>query len=201
MDRETELEAIAGLKRGDTSAFDAVYEKYRRRLFSFALRLTGRRENAEEIVQETWLRLATRAAALRDDTFLGPWLFTVARNLCISSWRLRDHALSGGPDPDLLEVPDTGGRSPLQSAEASEFRQRLELALARLPVPYREVLLLVGVEGLTPSEAAGVCGVRPEALRKRLERARDMLAEALGWERPRTLRASEVAHGGTYARG
>jgi RNA polymerase sigma-70 factor (ECF subfamily) len=195
MDRETELEAIAGLKRGKESAFDAIYEEYRPRLFSFVVRLIGRRELAEEIVQETWMRLASRAATLRDDTFLGPWLFTVARNLCFSSWRSRGIDLSCAADSEFLELPDGDRNSPLRNAEVGELRRRLEVALARLPVSYREVLLLVGVEGLTPSDAAAVCGVKPEAMRKRLERARDMLAAELGTERPRITQRSEVKHG------
>lgn len=201
MDRETELEAIAGLKRGEESAFDAVYKEYCPRLFSFVVRLIGRRELAEEIVQETWMRLASRAARLRDDTFLGPWLFTVARNLCFSFWRSRGSDLSCWADPEVLELSDGDRSSPQRNAEVSELRRRLNAALARLPVPYREVLLLVGVEGLTPADAAAVCGVKPEALRKRLERARDRLAAELGTERQRITQRSEVKHEQAHGRG
>jgi RNA polymerase sigma-70 factor (ECF subfamily) len=201
MDREVELQAIAGLKRGDGSAFDVVYEEYRRRLFSFALRLTGTRDAAEEIAQETWMRLAARAGKLRDDTSLAPWLFTVVRNLCVSFWRSRGRISFGWESPGYLDVLNADGCSPERDAEASDLRRRLELALARLPVTYREVLLLVGVEGLTPGEAAVICGVRPEALRKRLERARDMLAAELGMERRRITHGSEVSHGRTNRKG
>ena len=68
------------------------------------------------------------------------------------------------------------GESPFEAAARSETERRLEAALARLPLRDREVLLLVGVEGLTPSTAATVCGVTPQALRKRLQRARERLA-------------------------
>jgi RNA polymerase sigma-70 factor (ECF subfamily) len=71
------------------------------------------------------------------------------------------------------------GPSPFDRAAASELDRRLEAALDDLPESYREVLLLVGVEGLTPSEAAGVCGVSPEAMRQRLSRARGQLAARL----------------------
>ncbi|HVO12369.1 MAG TPA: RNA polymerase sigma factor [Vicinamibacteria bacterium] len=179
MDRDTELELVAGLKGGDERAFDRVYEEYRPRLFSFVLRLVGRREVAEELSQEAWLRLATRACALRDDTRLAPWLFTVARNLCASLLRARGLDLARTVDPADLGLP--GG----DTTPAGELRWRLERAMARLPTHYREALLLVGVEGLTQVEAAAVCGVRPEALRKRVERARNLLAAELGEDRPR----------------
>jgi RNA polymerase sigma-70 factor (ECF subfamily) len=182
VDRETELELVAGLKRGDERAFDCVYEEYRPRLFSFILRIVGRRAVAEELSQEAWLRLATRARTLRDDTRLAPWLFTVARNLCASFIRTWGLDLAITTDPERLGLADG------DSALASELRWRLERALARLPMPQREAILLVGVEGLTQSEAAAVCGVRPDALRKRVERARDRLAAELGRNRAHAAR-------------
>jgi RNA polymerase sigma-70 factor (ECF subfamily) len=194
MDREAEIAAVAGLKRGEVWAFDAVYEEYRARVFSFALRLLGRRAVAEEIAQETWMRLAARAGRLNDDTRLGSWLFTVARNLCISSWRASAHDTAFVSDDGLQALPDGRRPSPLQAAEASELRGRLDRALARLAVDDREVLLLVGVEGLTPSEAAAVCGVRATTLRKRLQRARERLAGALWAVRMSTNEENGARH-------
>jgi RNA polymerase sigma-70 factor (ECF subfamily) len=69
--------------------------------------------------------------------------------------------------------------SPFDLASSGELGRRVDRALATLPAQHREVLLLVGREGLTPIEAAAVCGVRPEALRQRLARARAALARAL----------------------
>jgi RNA polymerase sigma-70 factor, ECF subfamily len=179
VDRETELRLVAALRRGETPAFDAVYEEYRPRLFAFVLRLVGQRAIGEELSQEAWLRLATRAATLREDTRLAPWLFTVARNLCLSYRRARGLDDVGASELELEDLPDTRSPSPLRSAEGSELGRRLERALRRLPARYRETLLLVGAEGLAPAEAAVVCGIRPEALRKRLERARVLLASEL----------------------
>ena len=69
--------------------------------------------------------------------------------------------------------------SPFEQTAASELERRVETALATLPVTLREVLLLVGIEGLRPMDAAVVCGVSAETLRQRLKRARDLLAERL----------------------
>jgi RNA polymerase sigma factor (sigma-70 family) len=69
--------------------------------------------------------------------------------------------------------------SPYEATAANELERRVETALASLPRVYREVLLLVWVEGLTPAEAALVCGIRPDALRQRLSRGRALLAEEL----------------------
>lgn len=179
MDREIELELIGRLRGGDAAAFDAVYAAYHARLFNFLARLSGRRDLAEDLVEEMWLRLVSRSAHLRDDTRLAPWLFTVARNLHASHCRSR--LVEESHLPGLIGLWPTGAStpSPFEETASNEADRRLELALAALPTPYREVLLLVGMDGLTPSEAAAVCGISPEALRQRLSRARSQLARRL----------------------
>jgi RNA polymerase sigma-70 factor (ECF subfamily) len=89
MDRESELALVARLRAGDAGAFDLVYERFNGPLFNFLARLSRRRDVAEDLVEETWLRFVHRSAALHADTRLGPWLFTVARNLYVSFRRSR----------------------------------------------------------------------------------------------------------------
>lgn len=188
VEREIELRLVARLKDGDAAAFEAIYEAFRPRLFSFLVRLSRRRDVAEDLLEETWLRLVAHAAKLRDDTRLGPWLFTVARNLH-ASWR-RSRALEAERVGELVPSwPEPArGESPFEAAARSETERRLEEALARLPVRDREVLLLVGGEGLTPGAAATACGVTPAALRKRLQRAREKLTTEMA-ERADPVRA------------
>ena len=176
MEREIELRLVARLKVGDSAAFEAIYEAFRPRLFSFLARLSRRRDVAEDLLEETWLRLVARAGTLTDDARVGPWLFTVARNLYFSWRRSRavDEARTSDLDP-AWPAPERGD-SPFEAAARAELERRVEAALARLPLPDREVLLLVGVEGLTPSEAAAVCGLPAVTLRARLHRARERLA-------------------------
>jgi RNA polymerase sigma-70 factor (ECF subfamily) len=179
MDRETELSLVEGLRNGDPGAFDAAYEAYRARVFGFLVRLSRSRTVAEDLLDETWLRLVSAAARLRADTRLLPWLFTVARNLY---WTYRrSSALEETLDPCTLALwPSLDGRAwPFEVAAHHELQRRLDRALARLSPRHREVLLLVGVEGLTPSEAAIVCGLTPEALRQLLTRARAAPARAI----------------------
>jgi RNA polymerase sigma factor (sigma-70 family) len=76
--------------------------------------------------------------------------------------------------------PSVRQASPFEEAATREFERRLEAALATMPLIYREVLLLVAIEGLRPSEAAVVCGISPEALRQRLSRGRALLAQRMG---------------------
>ena len=192
MDRDSELALVGRLRDGDPDAFDAVHDAFNARLFNFLARLSRRREVAEDLLEETWLRLVTRAADLRPDTQLGPWLFTVARNLHVSYRRSRhledSHASgliglwpSGSPQP-----------SPLEVAAANETSLRIEAAIGALPVAYREALLLVAIEGLKPAEAAVICGVSPDAMRQRLSRARAALARGLDADAPALALLREV---------
>jgi RNA polymerase sigma-70 factor (ECF subfamily) len=179
MDRETELAFVRRLGDGDAAAFDAVYDEYRARIYSFLVRLSHRRDVAEDLLEETWLRLVKHASRLKPDTQLGPWLFTVARNLYFSYCRSRavEHQSVAG----IMGLWATAEArpSPFEEAAAGELERRIERALPAMPPQYREVLLLSLVEEMTPAEMAIVCGVTPEALRQRLLRARAMLAQEL----------------------
>jgi RNA polymerase sigma-70 factor (ECF subfamily) len=192
MHRDLELEIVNRLRAGDPSAFDAVHAVFNARLFSFLVRLSRRRDVAEDLLEETWLRLVAHAGRLRPETRLGPWLFTVARNLHVSYCRSR-----------LLEESHTAGLiglwpfawprpSPFEETAATEMERRIESAIASLPSTYREVLLLVGIEGFLPAEAAAVCGITPEALRQRLSRARALLLRRLETDGHPVVVLSEV---------
>src|SRR6478672_6568524 len=90
MDRDDERSLLARLRAGDTAAFDEVYDAYRPRVFAFLLRMSRNRTLAEDLLDETWLRLVRHATRLLPDTRLGAWLFTVERNLY---WSHRRDAL------------------------------------------------------------------------------------------------------------
>jgi RNA polymerase sigma-70 factor (ECF subfamily) len=175
-----DAELVASLRRGDASAFDRVYSTYHTRVFSFLLRLSGRRDTAEDLAQETWLKLAKAAPGLREDTTLAPFLFTVARNAFVSHrrWAMLDlsRIVTFG-----LEAMGSAATEPTPEAshESARAIALLEGALQRLPVASREVLLLVGVEGIEQEEVARMLGLSYDALRQRLSRARAQLAETM----------------------
>ncbi len=180
MEPEFERQLVARLKAGDAAAFEAVYEAYRPRLFSFLARLSRRRDVAEDLLDETWLRLISCSSKLTDDTCLAAWLFTVARNLH-ASWR-RHRALD---EDRIVESPaawpdPAPGISPFDAAARDETERRLERALASLPLRDREVLLMMTSGGMDAEDAARALGLSAAALRKRLQRARERLAEAMG---------------------
>ena len=179
MEWNSEPALVTALRRQDTAAFDVVYDLYRPRLFAFLLRLSRNRTIAEDLLAETWLRLVAHAGSLRPDTRLAAWLFTVARNLYWT--HRRSSLLEAAVTAELLTLwpAREDWPSPFDVASAGELERKMELALATLPPQHREILLLVGYEGFTPTEAAAVCRVTPEALRQRLARSRGALAQAL----------------------
>jgi RNA polymerase sigma-70 factor (ECF subfamily) len=176
MEREHEVALIARLKGADSAAFDEVHAAFNTRLFNFLARLSRRRDVAEDLLEETWLRFVDALPRLHDDTRLAPLLFKIARNLYVSYCRSR--AIEDQHAPGMIGLWPSGSAapSPFDATVARETGERLDEALAALPAIYREALLLVAVDDMKPAEAAAVCGVSGEAMRQRISRARAMLA-------------------------
>jgi len=158
----------------ELAEFDRTYAEMHPRILGFLLRLSGRRDTAEDLAQETWLKFARAAPALPKDTNVPAYLFTIARNAFVSHrrWAMLD----------LSRLVTLGYEAIAEVATPDEEHERaramavLEKALAQVPVASREVLLLVGVEGLDQEEVAKILGISYDALRKRLSRARSELA-------------------------
>jgi RNA polymerase sigma-70 factor (ECF subfamily) len=178
-DRAYDPELLARLHQGDEEAFRELYSAYRARLFSFLLRLSGRRDLAEDLCQEVWLRLVTRPPALNPGMPLGPWLYRVARNLYISYLRSREYDATRTAELTAIQFQPSLQPSPWEELAGNETQRRLQIALVQLPLPYRECLLLVAGAGLTPQAAAEVLDLPAPTFRKRLFRAREMLAKRM----------------------
>jgi RNA polymerase sigma-70 factor (ECF subfamily) len=169
-------DALALLKRSDARGFDLAYARYAQRIFGFLLRLSGSRAIAEDLFQHTFMRLAEVGAHLRVDSDLRAWLFSVARNAFHSHARAaRSRKLETSVDGELFPAPRAVGAGP----DSGLLLDELERALAGLSASDRELLLLLGVEGLSHAEVAAVLELDPVTVRKRVSRARARLAEAL----------------------
>lgn len=183
---------VDGLRRGDPAAFDRVFAAYRRRIFGYLVRMTRRRDVAEDLLQEAFLRLAQHGRRLEPTTRIAAWLFTVAHRLVVSWTRAQAVRNQLAGDMPWHETSSAASpRSPLEAVADSQTQLALERALAQLAPAYREVALLVGIEGLQPSDVAAITGHTPEAVRQRLSRARSQLAEMLGDHAPATWRPKQ----------
>jgi RNA polymerase sigma-70 factor (ECF subfamily) len=183
-----DAELLAGLRRGDPATFNRAYAKHRAKVYGFLLRLSRRRDVADDLLQETWMKLARSAPSLREDSSLLPWLFSVARNEFLSwrRWSLLDVTRLLSFEAESAEAHDVG---PQGKTEASARLALIERALGELSRSSREVLLLVGVEGIEQEQVADILGIGYAALRQRLSRARAELAQRVAALEERTASA------------
>lgn len=170
---------MQSVRDGDLQAFQILYERHHRAVFAVALRSLGDRPAAEDVLQETFLRVYTGRREYRPLAAFRSWLFTIARHQVIDQVR---KCRAGSPleSDDPLERVSDPTASPLQEVEARELSDRLGRALARLPRARREVVLLSRVAGLGHEEVARVTGQSPAAVRVALHRALRELQALLG---------------------
>jgi RNA polymerase sigma-70 factor, ECF subfamily len=141
------------------------------RLWAFALRLCGNRQDAEDLLQRACVRGLERAHQLQPGTAPLSWMFSIVHSTWANELRARKGGREStvtGDNGALQTVPDPSAHMPEQRALYAEMIDAVE----QLPEPQRAVVLLVAVEGLSYAEAAGVLGVPPGTIMSRLSRAR-----------------------------
>lgn len=167
------------VRAGSIAAFQVLYDRHSRNVFNLLLRSLGDRRAAEDLLQETFLRVFAHRDEYHPTAQFRTWLFTIARNLLIDQLRRQ----SGRPEVDsdeALQVVADPDATPLQRAEAQELGDRLQVAVLKLPPSQREVLLLSRFADLNAEEIARVTGISPGAVRVTLHRALRRLQELLG---------------------
>jgi RNA polymerase sigma-70 factor, ECF subfamily len=182
---ENETERIAhGLRRRDVSLLNWLIEQYHYRLVRYIVHLTGRRDLADDLVQDTWLRVLERGTQYDGRSRFEPWLFRVARNLAIDSSRkppmISFHSDESGRD-EAYDSPSAEA-SPFELAARSEDVKRLAVCLGSLDPLYREVLVLRFQEDLSLSEIAEVVQAPVSTVSSRIYRALATLRAHFGEE-------------------
>lgn len=167
--------AIAdGLKRHDPDVLDHLIELYQHRLLRYLLFLTGKREVAEDLFQETWMRVLLRGAQYNGNARFDTWLFTIARNLVIDLSRKRtmaslDEMHETHQDERLFQII-ADEPSPLEKFQARENSAEIAAVLLTLEPNYREVLVLRFHEELSLEEIAGLTRAPLSTVKSRLYR-------------------------------
>jgi len=182
---------MLAFKSGDARAFSTLVTRHRGSVFNFILRYTNHRQRAEDLLQETWLKVVRSAAEYQPKARFTTWVFTIARNLCVDSARKEhyrktdslDAPVAGGDDPDgrvLGEmVQDHDGASPDRAAHNVRLRPMIENALQSLPDEQREVFLLREYHGVGFKEIAEVTGVNENTVKSRMRYALEGLRRRL----------------------
>lgn len=170
-----DLACVQRVGRGDQRAFRELVDRYLAAITRFALRTLGDRAEAEEVAQETFLRLWTAAADFEPHAQPKTWLYRIARNQCIDRIRKRR---AHGQEVELQERA-AGEDRPSALLLRKQLAAQVGEALATLPERQREAITLVHYEGLSGAEACEVLSVSAEALESLLARGRRALREQL----------------------
>lgn len=181
---DDDVDLARDLLSGKEEAFDRFLERFRTKIFQYSYLMCGQREDAEEVSQETLLKVFEKLDQLKEPENIRAWVFRIAKNACLMKRRKSVFA----PERELsLEelIPAGDGEGverklqladwsalPETQALNSELRDVLERAIGELPEIYRSVILLRDVEELTTEEAAQVLEVGTDVVKTRLHRAR-----------------------------
>jgi RNA polymerase sigma-70 factor (ECF subfamily) len=191
LDREAEIELARQLLTGKPEAFDRFVEHFRAKIFQYSWLMCGQREDAEEVAQETLLKVFESFDQLREPERVRPWVFRIAKNECLMKRRKSvfapAHELSleqflpvrnQGDGEVKIEIADWSSL-PDEQALKSEMEQVLARAIRKLPEIYRAVILLRDLEELSTGETAQILDVTEDTVKTRLHRARLALRRRL----------------------
>jgi len=170
-------EIARGLRRRDPDLLDRLIEQYQHRLLRYLIYLTGRRDLAEDLFQETWVRVLERGHQFNQKFAFSTWLFTVARNLAIDHMRRKqptslDGLLDAGStcNDASFDLPATGHASAFDLTLQREQNQHIAAGMQHLPAEYREALVLRFQEGMSLEEIATVARVPLGTVKSRIYR-------------------------------
>jgi RNA polymerase sigma-70 factor, ECF subfamily len=204
LERDTESKLARQLIAGETGAFDRFVEYFRPKIFQYSWLMCGHREDAEEVAQETLLKVFESGDQLREPEKIRSWVFRIAKNACLMKRRkstfapARELSLDEfmpskhrAGDQVRIEIADWSAL-PDGKALQSEMRELLERAIRELPEVYRSVILLRDMEELSTQETAQILDVSDDVVKTRLHRARLAIRQRLD----EYLRGNEVEVGG-----
>ncbi|MGD0361182.1 MAG: sigma-70 family RNA polymerase sigma factor [Bryobacteraceae bacterium] len=183
-------DAIARMRRGDPDAVAAIVSRYQHRLYRYLLRLVREPATADDLFQQTWLRVMEKIGRYDARRNFESWLFSVAHNLAIDAWRgKRGESLL---DPEDAEDSGEAPGAPWRSGEPDALDRLLDFergamlaaCMQELPAIHREVLTLRFEEDMRLEEIAEVAGIPLSTVKSRLRRALDGLRAAMDARTP-----------------
>jgi len=179
--------AMVRVGRGDRTAFQGIYETYKQNIYAFLVRMVADSGAAEDLLQETFMRVYQEAVRYDPCRPLEPWIFRIARNLAVDHLRSRKRkkmvSLSG-TEENFLDAEDSSP-GPIDHATFRERETLLRVGLQKLRPSQREIFVLVDLEGHKYEEVADHLGISVKAVGARLRKARRRF---LNWAKPNEKR-------------
>lgn len=177
MEKLTDKELFAKAADDNERAFEVFVNRFKNRLFNFVFRIISEKEMAEDILQETFLRVYNQRKNYSPDYALSTWVYTIALNLCRSELRKRKLrkfvSLEFLKEETDIELPDG------KNLEPQKLKPILDKAIKNLPNEYRTAFILCDIDRLPYSEIAEIMRVPVGTVKSRINRARTMLREKL----------------------
>jgi RNA polymerase sigma-70 factor (ECF subfamily) len=184
--REDEHQLVAAAKSGDVTAFEELVSRYERKIFRLTMNITRNREDAEDAMQDAFLKSYSHLKTFQGDSRFYTWLVRIAANEALMRLRKRrpnqfslDEPIEGDDDLIPRELQDWGP-GPEQRFAQTEMREILSSVIDGLEPDYRVVFVLRDIEELSTEETAASLGISVPAVKSRLLRARLKLREKLG---------------------
>jgi RNA polymerase sigma-70 factor, ECF subfamily len=171
-DLDDDAALVEACRRGERRAMEALYHRYKRRVFGLVTRIVGPADS-EEVAQEVFVRIFRGLGRFRGDSQLSTWIYRLSVNASLSHVTRRPR--HDGDDEALAHVP-----APQTSGTDPSVSQRLERALASLPAGYRAVLVLHDIHGMNHDEVADILGCHVGTSKSQLHKARARMRELLG---------------------
>ncbi len=195
-------------KLRDPLAFRTIMERHNQRLYRIARAILKDEAEAEDVVQETYLRAFEGLSQFREEAMLSTWLTRIAINEALGRKRKRRATVgveaieaAQQESAQIIRFPIMNDQTdPERSAAQREIRQLLERSIDALPEPFRVVFVMRDVEELSTEETAASLAIRPETVKTRLHRARRLLRQSLDTEMATTLKGSFPFAGARCAR-
>lgn len=161
---------------GDAVAFEILVERYKKLIYTTAYRMMGNKEEAEDVSQEAFIRIYGSLGRYNPEFKFSTWAMKITTNLCLDQLRKRKNVAL--PMDELPEITD-GDKTPEENYVSNETGREVQAAIDRLPIKYKEFLILFHVQNLSYQEIMDITGESLTIVKNRLYRARQMLKEII----------------------
>ena len=186
--KDEDYELVQAINAGRTDRFAELVNRYEKKLYNFGLRMCGSVQDAEDMVQDTFLNVFKYLGSFRYETKLRNWIYRIATSACIKRRRKSkfapdkelslDEFMPGDGEGVPREIPDWAN-VPLDQLLDEELAKTVKMGIDSLPDKYRMILLLRDIEGFSTAEAAQILDLTESNVKVRLHRARLYLRDRL----------------------
>lgn len=178
-----DAELLSLIRRGEPAAFAALMRQNNRRLYRLARSIVRDESEAEDVVQETYVRALAHLGDFRGEASLATWLARIAANEALGRLRRRRPMVDLSQAENVIALSGAGNTiNPESAAARREVRRVIERAVDELPANFRTVFMLRAVEQMSIAETAALLAISPETVKTRFHRANRLLRQALSAE-------------------